>query len=137
MRRIKEVLLWISDVIIPGIFIYAAVTKLFSPAEFQVKLLKAVYIPSPWIPFLTYLIPVTEIAAVLMCLSRVTEDAGWILLYFLLVLFTGHLLLLHVFSPSAPCSCGGLLDLLTYEQHVYLNSGMILLLVFRMRSKAL
>ncbi|MEQ8421197.1 MAG: hypothetical protein RIB64_14400, partial [Arenibacter algicola] len=45
----------------------------------------------------------------------------------LMLLFTGYTVAIVFFAPYRPCSCGGVISLLSWEQHLVLNAILLLL----------
>jgi hypothetical protein len=44
-----------------------------------------------------------------------------------MVLFTGYIIALLTFSDKLPCSCGGVIELMSWSQHIIFNSLFIAL----------
>ncbi len=104
-----------------SVFIYAAVTKIIAPFEFQVKLLKSSYLPVAAVPVISWILPLGEGTAVALMLFKESARLGWMLIYTLMIFFNGHLLILHEIAPAAPCSCGGLLESISLTEHLIMN----------------
>jgi len=115
------------------LFVYAAIIKLMDPVGFQIKLLKSSYIPVWAIPLISAMIPWAELMSAGFLVFESTRKWGWMLVYFFMILFDGHLVILHLLSPSAPCSCGGLLESLSFSQHLGVNFFITVLAAFRVR----
>jgi hypothetical protein len=47
----------------------------------------------------------------------------------MMLLFTGYTMAIVFFAPYRPCSCGGVISLLSWEQHLALNILLLLLAV--------
>lgn len=122
----KHVTEWIRGLLII-LFMYTAVSKLLDPAVFMNDLLKATYLDVSLLPALAWLIPGAEMLTVLLLILRPVRHYGFVISFFLLVLFTCHLLLLKILNPLSPCSCGGLISALSPSAHLYLNGCFILL----------
>ncbi len=106
---------------------YSAGLKLFDIEGFQVKLLRVHYLPVPAIRPLSVTIPVLEIIAVVLFFNERFRTLSLLLIYPLMILFTGHLIILNKLSPGTPCSCGGIFEALTFRDHLLVN---LLLLSF-------
>ena len=120
-RQFLNGVLNIMEYAIIGLFIYSALTKIISPFEFQVKLVKASYLPISVIPLITWMLPAGEVIAVGLLLFKRSAGMGWMMIYGLMSFFNGHLLILHHIVPTAPCSCGGVLESIGFAEHFMLN----------------
>jgi hypothetical protein len=103
------------------LFLYASVSKFLDFKTF-IKEMNNQPLPNSWTPFLVWFIPCSEI---LLSVALIFERTRLLGLYGSLVLmglFTIYaiLILAHVF-PYVPCSCGGVIKRLTWQQHLVLN----------------
>lgn len=103
------------------LFLYTATSKWLDFHRFTGELNNQP-LPNRFTPFLSWAIPITEITIVLFLLFPFTRQAGLWMSLVLMSLFTGYtgLVLLNVFE-RVPCSCGGVIRLLTWKQHLYFN----------------
>ena len=103
------------------LFIYAAFSKLIDFKSFQSDMNNQPF-PDSWTPFLTWSIPAIEIAIAGCLLFQTTTLTGLYASLFVMIVFTIYILLvlLHVF-PYVPCSCGGVINKLTWPQHLIFN----------------
>ena len=78
--------------------------------------------PNWMTPFLVWIIPVLEVSIVLALLFEKTRPAGLWASFVLMSLFTVYtaLVLMRVFH-RIPCSCGGVIKNLTWNQHLVFN----------------
>ncbi|HEY4335519.1 MAG TPA: MauE/DoxX family redox-associated membrane protein [Puia sp.] len=108
------------------LFMYTGFGKLFDWQHFTGTLLIQ---PLPrWLAtLLTWILPATEIIAAAFLLFNSTRRSGLIILLALLLVFTGYIgaILLHLFPGRTPCSCGGLFRHLTWQEHFWVNLGLI------------
>lgn len=68
-----------------------------------------------------------EILIPILLFFNSTNKAAYLLSFSLFSLFTGYIIMMFLFSPYLPCSCGGLIEKLSWEQHIYLNIVFIIL----------
>jgi hypothetical protein len=73
------------------------------------------------------LLPWVEFAVVLLLIVPRWRLKGLYSCLALMILFTGYIIALFSFSKEMPCSCGGIIELLTWKQHLIFNSAFILL----------
>lgn len=104
-----------------ALFIYTAVSKVYELETFHQQMLNQ---PLPrWLTTrLSWLIPSVEIITVVLLAIDRTRLYGFIMSFVLLGAFTIYvlLILLHFFD-RVPCSCGGVLQSLTWEAHLAFN----------------
>ena len=70
-------------------------------------------------------VPMAELVIVLLLLFPATRLKGLWASLVLLSFFTVYLVLLLLFAPHLPCSCGGVISGLSWEGHVGMNVGLI------------
>tara|TARA_R110000764_G_scaffold553_2_gene2141 strand:+ start:416 stop:775 length:360 start_codon:yes stop_codon:yes gene_type:complete len=75
----------------------------------------------------SWAIPFSELAVALLLILKKTRLMGLYGAAVLMLLFTGYTLAILFFAPYKPCSCGGIISLLSWEQHLVLNAILLLL----------
>jgi hypothetical protein len=108
------------------LFSYAAASKLLDAGRFRSQLYLQPF-PHSFANLLVYLLPAGEIIlALLLCFSR-TRFAGLLLSTILMGLFTGYIsYLLLYYHGQLPCSCGGILEHLSWTAHLAFNWAFVL-----------
>lgn len=102
------------------LFVYTGITKLVDQASFRGVMSRSPLI-GQWSTFLSWALPIVELSAALVLFFPKTRKIGlWISLG-LMVLFTGYIAYMLLFSNHLPCSCGGVLQQLTWLQHLEFN----------------
>lgn len=94
---------------------------------FEMKILKAPFIPVMLIQPLTFLIPLLEILIIALLLIPKQVAKGWKLNIGLQMMLSGYLLLLISESSGPPCGCGGIFPMLDIHQHLYLQIFLLIL----------
>lgn len=109
-----------------GLFGYTAEGKLLTLNTFQRVLLEYPLIGSlnMW---LSYFIPITELAVCLLLILPMTRRLGLIFSLALMVIFLGYILFMFAENSGLPCSCGGFIAKLSWQQHIWFNSIWLLL----------
>lgn len=111
------------------LFVYAAISKIQDIEKFRIELGKSPLL-SPVIGPIVYGIPAIElILSLLLALKRFQYFA----LYFsfsLMVVFSTYIIAILNFSPYIPCSCGGILQNMTWKQHLAFNVCFMILGAF-------
>jgi len=102
------------------LFLYTAISKISEHDTFRTILSK-----SPLLKLvaglLSWLLPVTEIITSILLFLPFTRKYGLIMSLGLMSLFTVYLTHMVLFVPNLPCSCGGVLKELSWNQHLLFN----------------
>jgi hypothetical protein len=102
------------------LFAYTALNKLFALTRFRFQLTQF-----PWLSthpaLLAWAIIGAEIGIVALLLTPRRILIGFIASLILLFLFTTYLLIMLLTAPHLPCTCGGVLEQLSWPQHICLN----------------
>lgn len=117
----KQVMLECIVALLIMLFLYASISKFLDFKTF-IDQMNNQPLPNSWTPFLVWVIPGLEIAISLSLLFEYTRLLGLYASLILMILFTVYtgIILLHFF-PYIPCSCGGVIQKLTWTQHLILN----------------
>jgi hypothetical protein len=125
----RRVSAWLSKDLITEIicslliilFIYSSLSKWWAFDRFAVQLSKSPFITSFYL-LVAWSIPAAEIVIALLLAIKSTRLAGLYSSFFLMSLFTAYLVVMLHFSYYIPCSCGGVLEYLSWEQHIVFNA---------------
>lgn len=108
------------------LFIYSSLSKLSDYDRFVVQLSKSPYITA-YADLIAWSIPATEILIALLLVIKRARLLGLYASFFLMSLFTAYLIIMLNFSYYIPCSCGGVLEYLSWNQHIVFNAFFIIL----------
>ncbi|SEW37578.1 hypothetical protein SAMN05428988_4688 [Chitinophaga sp. YR573] len=108
------------------LFIYTGISKLLDYHTFRRQLGQSPFITF-YAPLLAWALPLGEIIIAGMLSFNRSRLAGLYLSFFLLCLFTFYLAAMLQLSYYIPCSCGGVLQALSWQAHIILNIVFILL----------
>lgn len=127
-NNIKCVMIELISLLYILLFVYAAVSKLIDFENFQVQLgqsplLSAFAGPIAWI------VPIVEIVISGLLIFPKTRLIGLFAAFFLMVMFTAYILIILNFSSFVPCSCGGILEKMSWKTHKVFNIIFIMLAV--------
>lgn len=103
------------------LFLYASVVKLLNFQEFISDMHNQPF-PDWAIPILVWVVPLSELViCILLWIERTRLFAFWASIV-ALGIFTSYILLvlMHLF-PYVPCSCGGVIEGFSWEQHFVFN----------------
>ena len=102
------------------LFLYTALSKLLEFDKFKYQIGQ-----SPFITHISWLviwsIPLAEIITSIFLIFKRTRLAGLYLSFFLMLLFTGYVFIMLRYSSYLPCSCGGVLSIMSWKQHLIFN----------------
>lgn len=110
------------------LFMYAALSKLEAYDVFRVQLSKSPFI-TRYATLTAWSLPLGEILTALALLVPYTRLLGLFSSLFLMSMFTAYIFAMTHFSYFVPCSCGGLLSRMSWEEHLYFNIACVLLAV--------
>jgi hypothetical protein len=102
------------------LFTYAALSKLLVYSVFEFQLRRSPFI-TQMAGFVAWIIPVSELLIVFILLFKKTRLIGLYFSFFLMVLFTSYIYGMLRYSYFVPCSCGGVLSRMSWNQHLIFN----------------
>ena len=108
------------------LFLYTALNKSFDVSK-TVNVIKKTPFLSSYAEGVAWVVVILEyIVAALLFLPK-TRKLGLYASTFLMVAFTVYILYMMAFIPNLPCSCGGVLQQLTWTQHLIFNLSFTIL----------
>jgi uncharacterized membrane protein YphA (DoxX/SURF4 family) len=116
----NRIILEIVSCLLVTLFTYAAISKLLDYNIFRFQLERSPFI-SKYSQGIAWFIPSVELVATLLLIIRQTRLLGFYLSFLLMLLFTGYIYAILHFSYEIPCSCGGVLSLMSWKQHFIFN----------------
>ena len=108
------------------LFIYTSLSKLSAYDNFTAQLSKSPFITS-YANSIAWSIPAVEILISLSLVITRTRLIGLYASFFLMSLFTAYLIIMLNFSYYIPCSCGGVLQYLSWNEHIIFNAFFIII----------
>lgn len=84
---------------------------------------------------LAIVIPTVEILVAVLLLLKSTQLWGFYASATLLTVFTIYMALMLLFATKLPCSCAGVLEHMTWKQHIAFNIFFLLLTLFGIKTK--
>ena len=110
------------------LFAYAGLTKLLEGHLFYDNIRNSPVLGGKAVASLaSWTVPLSELAVALLLIGRRSRLIGLYGAAVLMLQFTGYTLAIVFFAPYRPCSCGGVISLLSWEQHLVLNAILLLL----------
>ncbi len=108
------------------LFVYAAISKLLDFETFTVQLAQSPLL-SAYAGFIAWAVPGIEIAIALLLVFERFRLFALYAAFTLMVMFTAYIYIILNFSDFVPCSCGGVLEKLSWTQHLIFNVVFIIL----------
>lgn len=125
----KSTILEIISMLFAFLFLYTGLSKLFDSAPFEIALLKSPLLRGAT-PVLKILVPVVELLVAIALFLPRGRKAGLVgssILMFLFTIYVGYMI--HTMPHRLPCSCGGIISLMNWHQHLYFNCAFTLLAI--------
>lgn len=134
-RRYREISVEVISIIYVILFAFTGITKLMEGDRFFNNLNNSPILPD--IVEVSYVlswgVPTLEIVTALLIAIPRTRLKGLYGALGLMILFSFYVSGIAFFSPYIPCSCGGIITLLSWPQHLVLNIGLIILALLAIR----
>ncbi|HYG19841.1 MAG TPA: MauE/DoxX family redox-associated membrane protein, partial [Ohtaekwangia sp.] len=122
----RRTLLEIISFLIVLLFIYAAINKLKDYEKFVIQIGQ-----SPLLiglgPYIAWLVLGFELIIPVMLASGRLRLIGFYAAFTLMVMFTAYIVAILNFSSHIPCSCGGVLEKLGWQEHLVFNIAFVIL----------
>ncbi|PTS94928.1 hypothetical protein DBR11_22260 [Pedobacter sp. HMWF019] len=125
-EKTKRIIVDVICYLFVALFIYTAASKLIAMDTFRVVLANYPLI-GRYHSVVAYLVPLTEIGISTALILPISRKNGLIASMILMVLFLIYILYMFYIDSDLPCSCGGIIAKLSWKNHVWFNSGLILL----------
>ena len=108
------------------LFVYAAVSKLLDFENFQVQLGQSPLL-SVFAWWVARLVPAIELGIVVLLSVPKWRNLGLFGALILMTLFTTYIFIVLHYSSFVPCSCGGILEKMSWNTHLVFNIIFVLL----------
>lgn len=118
--------MWMIILLLISLFVYASLTKLSDYYNFKFGISESPYI-SAFAGILAWAVPATELITVVLILLPATRLAGLYSYLGIMVLFTLYISLMLIGNSDIPCSCGGVLEKMSWPMHIVFNCAFITL----------
>lgn len=115
------------------LFVYAALSKMIDFENFEVQLGQSPMLRE-YVFYISYGIPAIELLLALFLLFERTKLLGFYGSFAVMTLFSTYLFMLIQYSDYVPCSCGGILEKMGWEEHLVFNIIFLILAFIAIRS---
>jgi uncharacterized membrane protein YphA (DoxX/SURF4 family) len=120
MNNRKEILIDIVTALFVVLFVYAAASKLLDYDKFKVQIGQSPLLTA-FSGVMAWLVPAVEIIVSAMLLTARFRLHGLYASFGLMVMFSAYIVVITRFSDYVPCSCGGVLERLNWNEHLIFN----------------
>ena len=127
-NKIKRVIIELICLLYVLLFVYAAVSKLLDFENFQVQLGQSPLL-SAFASWVSWLVPIIELGIVVLLAIRKCRTLGLFASLSLMTMFTSYIFIVLHFSAFIPCSCGGILEKMSWNTHLIFNVVFVILAV--------
>lgn len=108
------------------LFVYASMSKILEFDNFQVQLGQSPLL-SAFAGSLSYLVLFCELTIVVLLSLKRFRFVGLYASFTLMVMFSSYIFIMLTYSPFVPCSCGGILEKMSWDEHLWFNIVFVLL----------
>lgn len=108
------------------VFVYAATSKILDFEQFTIQLGQSPIL-SAFADFISIAVISLEIFLAILLMFVPTRSLGLLFSFGLMVMFTTYIFIILNYSDYIPCSCGGVIEKLSWNQHLVFNAGLIFL----------
>ncbi len=120
-RYKRSYLLTFLQCLVSFLFLYSGISKARGFGLFVNTLDKSLFFTDFNTNFVGGFVVVAEFSIPVLLFFESTALYGYLLSFLLLLLFTAYIILMFALSPYLPCSCGGLIESLSWGQHILFN----------------
>ncbi len=108
------------------LFVYTAISKLLDFENFRVQLGQSPLL-SAYAGLIAPAVIIVELLIILLLSFKVTRLKGMYSSLYLMIAFTVYIYLILNYSDFVPCSCGGIIEQLSWREHLVFNLAFALL----------
>lgn len=114
------------------LFLYTGISKIIDHDSFtrQIRyspLLNTLDIGDFWVEKTVWMLSIIEISIALLLMVNVRRKFALSLGTGMMIMFTLYIGYIVTIAPFIPCSCGGVLESLSWSQHLYFNMSFIVM----------
>lgn len=128
----KATIVEIISVLFIILFLYTGISKLMEYSVFKEQIAESPIL-KPIAPFIAWALPLTEFLVSLLLIIPRWRLKGLYASLLLMIAFTIYIGAIMTFNKELPCSCGGIISLLSWNGHLVFNSIFILLAALGVR----
>lgn len=122
----KATIVEVISVLFVILFLYTGISKLMEYAVFKEQIAESPIL-KPIAPIIAWALPLVEFLVSIMLIIPRWRLKGLYASFALMIAFTVYIGAIMMFNKELPCSCGGIISLLSWSGHLVFNSLFILL----------
>lgn len=119
-QRLTSIVIEIIVVAFVILWCYTAINKYFDFQNFSTQIKRSPFIEGI-ANIITYALPTGELILALLLVLSITRKLAMYLSFGVMLMFTGYIYLMLNFAYDLPCSCGGVLAEMTWQDHLVFN----------------
>jgi uncharacterized membrane protein YphA (DoxX/SURF4 family) len=124
----KAITVEIISILFVFLFMYAATSKLIDVEKFKIQLGQSPLI-TKFSDLITWFIPALELMLSVLLIIPKYRLLALYGSFSLMTLFTAYIVFVLNFSDFIPCSCGGILEHMSWKTHIYFNLTFMLIAI--------
>jgi uncharacterized membrane protein YphA (DoxX/SURF4 family) len=128
----KSVLVEVIALLFVILFLYTGIAKLMEFNVFQAQLEDSPVL-EPVAPIVAWGLPIVEFIVCVLLFFPLWRLKGLYATFILMTIFMIYVLVMLLTSPELPCSCGGIIEALSWPGHLIFNTAMVLLSIAGIR----
>jgi len=122
----KEIFVELTAALLMILFLYTGISKLSNYIVFKEQIAESPLL-AKFSPYIAIILPLSEFGVALALIVPKWRLKGLFASVILLIFFTGYIIAILQFDEHIPCSCGGIISLLSWKEHIVFNSMFIIL----------
>jgi len=123
-EKTKEWLIFSICLICVFLFLYTAYSKILEHRRF-LKGLSRVELIGGFAGSISWLVPAAEILIAILMIIPKAYKLGLYAFITVMTSFTGYILSMLLWAKTLPCHCGGVIETLSWTQHIWFNLAFI------------
>jgi len=123
---IRKITVEIISILLIALFVYAAFSKVSDYPKFLIQLGQSPLLTA-YVNWMAWIVPSIEILIAIMLIIPRTKLIALYGSFTLMVMFTAYIITILNFSDYIPCSCGGVLQHMSWKTHLVFNIVFVML----------
>ncbi|RZJ86048.1 MAG: hypothetical protein EOO20_19080 [Chryseobacterium sp.] len=130
--KTKELFFLLINIILASLFAYTAYEKVMDHERFMNGIAKVELI-GRFAFFISWAVPIAELLIAVLILIPETAKIGLWCFLGMMMIFSLYILIALIWASKLPCHCGGVIETLTWTEHLWFNIGFILSSIIAIR----
>lgn len=108
------------------LLVYTAVSKIIDFENFKTQISQSIVI-SPFTNWIVWFIPFIELIIAIALVTKKWKNLALYVAFLLMIIFSTYIYIILNFIPDIPCSCGGVLEKMSWNEHLIFNIAFVVL----------